>query len=68
MELNMLKTFGILGGVILVIALVVISPLFTIWSLNVLFPSLAIDYTLNTWAAAAILTAVFSGGLFSTKK
>ena len=64
----MLKTFGILGGVLVVIALVVISPLFTIWSLNTLFPILNIEYALNTWAAAAILTAVFSGGLFSTKK
>ena len=52
-----MKTF-ILTGVIL--ALIILGPLLTIWSLNTLFPVLAIQYTLETWVAALII-----GGLFT---
>jgi hypothetical protein len=45
----------------LIIALIVLGPLFTIWALNVLFPVLAIPYTFETWAATIIL-----GGFFKT--
>lgn len=38
---------------------VFIGPFLAIWSLNVLFPALAIPYTLETWAAALILSGVF---------
>jgi hypothetical protein len=48
--------------VIAIIALVIAGPILMIWSLNTLFPLLAIPYTLNTWAAAVLL-----GGLFSAK-
>lgn len=44
--------------VALIIAIVAIGPLLTIWALNVLFPSLAIPYTLETWAAVAIIHSV----------
>lgn len=47
----------------IVIALVVLGPLLTIWSMNVLFPALAIPYSLETWAAVIIL-----GGLFNARK
>jgi hypothetical protein len=50
-------------AIILIIALVAIGPLLTIWSLNVLFPMLAIKYSLETWAAVVIL-----GGLFKVGK
>jgi hypothetical protein len=50
----------ILFGALLV-AIIVLGPLFTIWALNVLFPVLAIPYTFETWAATVIL-----GGFFKT--
>lgn len=49
-------------GIVIVIALVVIGPFLTIWSLNILFPTLAIKYSFETWVAVVIL-----GGLFSTR-
>ena len=64
----MFNTFTILGISVVILALVVFGPLFTIWSLNTLFPILQIAYSLETWAAAAILTAVLNGGLLSFKK
>jgi hypothetical protein len=51
------------------IAMVVIGPLATIWSLNALFPVLAIPVTFDTWCAALILGAVVSGqGLSFSRK
>jgi len=48
----------ILFGALLV-ALIVLGPLFTIWALNTLFPLLAIPYTFETWLATIILGGVF---------
>ncbi len=42
------------------IALVILLPLATIWSLNTLFPALDIQYTVETWLAAVFL----SNGVF----
>jgi hypothetical protein len=44
---------------LIIVALIAIGPLLTIWALNVLFPSLAIPYSLETWAAVMILGGVF---------
>ena len=49
--------------VVVIIALIALGPLLTIWSMNVLFPALAIPYNLETWAAVIIL-----GGLFNARK
>jgi hypothetical protein len=57
----------ILGIAILVIA-VAVGPILMIWSLNTLFPVLAIPYTWQTWAAAFILSSPFSAGAFSRSK
>ena len=50
---------------IFVIALVgliiVVVPLETIWSLNTLFPVLAIAYSIETWFAAVVLGSVVGG-------
>jgi len=51
---------GIGTAVILALALVICVPLITIWSLNTLFPSLDIQYTIETWLAVLIL----SNGIF----
>ena len=49
-----------LGVLTLVIILfVALGPLLIIWSLNTLFPALAISYGIDTWAAALILSGVF---------
>jgi hypothetical protein len=53
--------------VLAVIVLVAIGPLLTIWSMNVLFPALAIPYSLETWAAIVILGGVFKSNVSNTK-
>ena len=47
----------IILGLIIVIGLVVLGPWLTIWALNTLFPVLAIEFTLSTWAAVILLGA-----------
>ena len=42
-------------GVVLVIALLILAPLAIIWSMNTLFPILAIPYNIQTWLAAMLL-------------
>lgn len=39
----------------LVVLLIVVGPVLTIWALNVLFPVLAIPYTIWSWLAVIIL-------------
>lgn len=52
-----MKMFLLVG---FILALIILGPLLTIWSLNTLFPVLAIEYTLETWVAALLL-----GGLLT---
>ena len=49
----------IIIGIVLVVA--IIMPIATIWSLNTLFPALAIPLTINTWLATIILGGVVGG-------
>lgn len=42
----------------LIVALIIVGPLLSIWALNVLFPVLAIPYSLKTWAAMAIIASL----------
>jgi tryptophan-rich sensory protein len=44
-------------AVIAVIALVIVGPLIVIWSMNTLFPVLAIPYDIWTWLATVFLFA-----------
>ena len=53
--------------VLLVIVLITIGPLLTIWSLNTLFPILAIPYSLEAWAAVIVLGGVFKSNVSNTK-
>jgi hypothetical protein len=55
----LVKLFLGLGLLALVI---VIGPLATIWSLNTLFPVLAIPYTWETWLAATLILSPVSIG------
>jgi hypothetical protein len=52
---------------ILIVALVALGPLLTIWSLNTLFPALAIPYSLEAWAAVIVLGGVFKSNVSNTK-
>jgi hypothetical protein len=55
--------------VVFIVALVIFGPIATIWSLNTLFPLLAIPITFETWCAAVVLGSVVSGNqLVSYKK
>jgi hypothetical protein len=54
--------------IVLVIALVILSPLATLWALNVLFPALAIPYTFETWLAIVVLGGLFSSSAYSSRK
>lgn len=46
--------------VILIIVVLAFGPLVTIWSLNTLFPSLAIPYVFETWFATLWLFGFFA--------
>ena len=52
---------------ILVVLLVVVGPLLTIWSLNTLFPVLAIPYSVETWFATVIIGGIIRGDGVSFK-
>ena len=52
---------------VLIVIIVIFGPLLSIWSLNTLFPVLAIPYTFETWAAVALFGSMFRGS-FGTKK
>ena len=53
---------GNISKIVLVAVLVafalIIGPFVTIWSLNVLFPALAIPFNFETWLAVILLSAV----------
>jgi hypothetical protein len=55
-------------GISLLIIVIVIGPLLGIWSLNTLFPVLAIPYTWETWAAFLLLFGSATGLRFGAKK
>ncbi len=57
---------GVVLGVAFIIALVIAGPFLVIWSLNTLFPSLVIPYTLETWVSIMVIGAWISG-LMNTK-
>jgi len=46
--------------VMFIIAILVFGPLITIWSLNTLFPALAIPYVLETWFATLWIFGFFA--------
>lgn len=60
----------ILALIAFIAFVIIIGPIATIWALNTLFPSLAIQLSLETWCAVVILGGVIRGdGLsFGSKK
>lgn len=65
MILNILK---LILGISLILAVIVFGPLLGIWSLNTLFPMLAIPYTWETWAAYFLIFGSLTGLRFGSKK
>jgi hypothetical protein len=51
----------ILAIFVAILILILLFPLATIWSLNTLFPALAIPVTFDTWMATVILGGVIGG-------
>lgn len=54
--------------VVLAILAVVFGPILVIWSLNTLFPALAIGYGLAEWFAVAVLCATIRGSVTVNSK
>ena len=50
-------------AIALIIFLLAIGPVLVIWSLNTLFPVLAVPYTLETWAAVVLLGGALRGNV-----
>jgi hypothetical protein len=55
-------------GISLIVVVIVFGPLLGIWSLNTLFPVLAIPYTWETWLAYFLLLGSITGLRFGSKK
>ena len=49
--------------IVLLLALIIVGPLLTLWSLNTLFPVLAIPYNIWTWFATVFLFAAVRGNV-----
>jgi hypothetical protein len=52
------SVFTILVAIVVILLILIFAPLLTIWSLNTLFTTLEIPYTMETWAATVIITGV----------
>jgi hypothetical protein len=50
------------------LALIILSPIFTIWALNTVFPALAIPFTIWTWLAVIWLHTVAVGISYKNSK
>lgn len=55
-------------GLALLVAVIILGPLLGIWSLNTLFPVLAIPYTIETCVAFLLLFGSVTGLRFGSKK
>jgi hypothetical protein len=55
-------------GITLLVVVIVVGPLLGIWSLNTLFPVLAIPYTWETWAAFLLLFGSATGLRFGSRR
>lgn len=53
------NVFKIVVGLALIVALIALGPWLVIWALNTLFPALAIEFGLATWAAVIVIGTFF---------
>jgi hypothetical protein len=52
--------------VVLALVVIIFSPFIAIWSLNTLFPVLAIPYTFETWLASLLLAGTLKTSTMKT--
>jgi len=64
----MTSLIKLIFGITLILLVIVFGPLLGIWSLNTLFPVLAIPYTWQTWAAYFLIFGSLTGLRFGSKK
>ena len=55
-------------AIVLILVLLAIGPWLVIWSLNTLFPLLAIEFTFWTWAAVVIMGTFFRANVTIKRK
>jgi hypothetical protein len=58
----------ILLAIVVIVALLLLGPIAVLWSLNTLFPVLALPYTLETWCAIIVLGAFISPNVTIKRK
>ena len=59
---------AVVGLIALLVIIIVFGPLVLLWSLNTLFPALAIPYTFWTWLAAGFVWFSFAGSCRGSKE
>ncbi len=55
--------FKLILFIAFILFLLVMGPILTIWSLNTLFPALAIPYAFETWLAVVLLGGVLKSNV-----
>ena len=55
-------------AIVVVVALLAVGPWLVIWSLNTLFPVLAIEFTFWTWCAVVIIGTFFRANVSVKRK
>ena len=55
-------------AIVVVVALLAVGPWLVIWSLNTLFPVLAIEFTFWTWCAVIIIGTFFRANVTVKRK
>jgi hypothetical protein len=55
-------------GLALIVVLLAIGPWLVIWSLNTLFPVLAIEFTFWTWCAVVVMGTFFRANVSVKRK
>ena len=62
------KLFAVVTGLAVLVVLIALGPLLILWSLNTLFPALAIPYTFWTWLAALFLASALKAKVKVNRK
>jgi len=63
----MKNSIGIIFMAIVLVLFVILGPICILWSLNTLYPILAIPYSIETWLATVVIAGIFRGDGISFK-
>jgi hypothetical protein len=61
MDRNTAQGLVMCSTVLLLVLLLVVGPIFTIWSINVIFRSETLEMSFESWCAALWLIVIFNG-------